>query len=354
MEKVKKILKEIFIDGFSGLAMGIFPTLIIGVILSQIGTLTGGRIGELLLIVGKIASSLTGVGIGIGVALKFKSNLYVIGGAAVAGMIGAFASKILQGSLYVNGTVILPGAGDPLGTFIAAYVGIKFGQLVSGKTSLDLLITPAVIILVGGAIGLLVGPPISGFMTFLGSIINWAVEQQPIIMGIVVALVMGMTLTGPISAAALSMMLNLSGLAAGAAMVGGAANMIGFAVASFKDNKWGGVIAQGLGSSKLQVSNALKKPVIWLPAIITSVILGPLSTTVFHILNNSVGGGMGNAGFVGPIMALQTMSENESVWIILIKLALINFILPAILAWGISAFMRKRNWIKDGDMKLEL
>ena len=216
---MKKVLNNIFIEGFSGMAIGIFPTLIIGLILTQIASLIGGRVGELLLIIGKIASSLTGAGIGIGIAVKFKSSFYMTGASAVTGLIGGFASQILAGKLLVNGSIILTGAGEPLGAFIAAFVGIQFGKLVSEKTKIDLLLTPAVVILTGASIGLLAGPPISGLMTLLGSVINWSVEQQPIIMGIMVSLIMGATLTGPLSSAALSIILNLSGLAAGAATV---------------------------------------------------------------------------------------------------------------------------------------
>lgn len=219
---------------------------------------------------------------------------------------------------------------------------------------MDILITPLVSIATGSIAGLVCGPPISAFMTWLGSIINWGVEQQPFVMGIVVSVLMGMILTLPISSAALGIILNLSGLAAGAATVGCCANMVGFAVASFRENKAGGLLAQGLGTSMLQVPNIVKKPVIWLPAIITSAVLGPISTMVLHMENNATGSGMGTAGLVGQIMTYQTMAANEAPMIVLLKILLLHFILPALFAFTISEVMRKKCWIKRGDMQLDV
>ena len=173
MEKVKKILDRIFIDGLSGMAQGLFATLIVGTIIQQIGQLLGGNIGDMLFVLGKVAASLTGAGIGIGVAYKFKESQLVVVSAATAGMVGAFASKLLAGTVLVEGTMVYAGPGEPLGAFIAAYVGIELGHLVSGKTKVDILVTPLVTIGAGSAVGLLLGPPISGFMTGLGAIINW-------------------------------------------------------------------------------------------------------------------------------------------------------------------------------------
>lgn len=190
-------------------------------------------------------------------------------------------------------------------------------------------------------------------MTALGALINWSVERQPILMGILVSVIMGMILTLPISSAAIAIILNLNGLAAGAATVGCCANMIGFAVASFKENKFGGLISQGIGTSMLQVPNIMKKPVIWLPAIIASAILGPLSTTVFNMTNNASGAGMGTAGLVGQFMTWETMSSSETPVILLIKILLLHFILPGLIAWLVSFILRKKNIIKDGDMKLQ-
>lgn len=353
-EKLKTVLKHIFVDGLTGMSWGLFCTLIIGLIIEQIGLLIGGEIGNTIVVIGKVCASLTGAGIGVGVAMKYKAPPLVVISSAVAGLIGAFASKILAGTVYANSVVTLAGPGEPLGAFIASLVGIELGKLISGKTKVDIILVPIVTIMAGGIIGLLVGPTISNFMTALGELINWSVEKQPIIMGILVSVLMGIILTLPISSAAISIILNLSGIAAGAATVGCCANMIGFAVASFRENKWGGLIAQGIGTSMIQIGNIMKKPIIWLPAIIASAILGPISTTLIKISSNASGGGMGTAGLVGPIMAWQTMIENETVIIVFIKIALMCFVLPALIAWIVSAIMRKKELIRDGDMKLEL
>jgi hypothetical protein len=207
--------------------------------------------------------------------------------------------------------------------------------------------------MIGGAVGLLVGPPISNFMLALGELINWAVDKQPVIMGILVSVLMGMILTLPISSAALAIILNLSGLAGGAATVGCCANMVGFAVGSFKENGISGLISQGLGTSMLQVPNIMKKPIIWLPAIIASAILGPISTVVLHMTNNASGAGMGTAGLVGQLMTWQDMSGSENGVVLIIKIILLHFILPGIIAWVTSYIMRKKGLIKDGDTKLE-
>lgn len=354
MEKFRKIFDRIFIDGLSGMAQGLFATLIIGTIIQQIGTLIGGSIGNMIFVIGKVAASLTGAGIGIGVAYKFGCSQLVVISSATAGMVGAFASKLLAGTVLVEGTMVYAGPGEPLGAFLAAYVGIELGQLVTGKTKVDILVTPLVTIGAGSLVGLILGPPITGFMTWLGSLINWGTEQQPFIMGIVVSVLMGMILTLPISSAALGIILNLSGLAAGAATVGCCCNMVGFAVASYRENKVGGLLAQGIGTSMLQVPNIVRKPLIWLPAILSSAILGPVGTMVLHMTSNATGSGMGTAGLVGQIMTWQTMIATEAPIVVLIKILLIQIILPAVVTLAISEFMRKKEWIKYGDMKLDL
>ena len=227
----------------------------------------------------------------------------------------------------------------------ARYAGIN----VKWVTIRTMIISGAIC----GLVGFLIGPPISGFMSWLGSLINWGTEQQPFLMGIIVSVLMGMILTLPISSAALGVILNLSGLAAGAATVGCCCNMVGFAVASYRENKVGGLLAQGIGTSMLQVPNIVKKPVIWLPAIISSAILGPVGTMVLHMTNNATGSGMGTAGLVGQIMTWQTMIQTESAQMVLIKILLIQIVLPAVVTLGVSEFMRKKDWIKMGDMKLE-
>lgn len=354
MDKLKKTLDRIFIDGLSAMAQGLFATLIIGTIIQQIGTLLGGTVGDMIFVIGKVAASLTGAGIGAAVAYRFQESPLVVVSAGTAGMVGAFASKLLAGALLVDGAMVYAGPGEPLGAFIAAYVGIIFGHLVSGKTKVDILITPIVCIGTGSVVGLILGPPISGFMAWLGALINWGTEQQPFLMGIVVSVLMGMILTLPISSAALGIILNLSGLAAGAATVGCCCNMVGFAVASYRENKIGGLLAQGIGTSMLQVPNIVKKPIIWLPVILSSAILGPVGTLVLHMTSNATGSGMGTAGLVGQIMTWQTMIQTESPAVVLIKILVIQIILPAVVTLGISEFMRKKDWIKFGDMQLDL
>ena len=351
---MKKLLDRIFIDGLGGMAQGLFATLIIGTIIQQAGTFAGGTYGGLVYLVGKMAAAMTGAGIGVGVARKFEAGQLVVVSAATAGMVGAFASKLLAGQVLVDGSVVLAGPGEPLGAFVAAYVAIEIGILVSGKTKLDILLTPLVCIGTGSAVGLVVGPPISRFMTWLGSLVNWGTEQQPFLMGIVVSVLMGMILTLPISSAALGVILNLSGLAAGAATVGCCCNMVGFAVASYRENKLGGFLAQGIGTSMLQGPNIVKRPLIWLPAILSSAILGPVGTMLLHMTSNATGSGMGTAGLVGPLMTWQVMTQTESPLVVLVKILLIQVILPACLTLAISEYMRKKKWIRFGDMKLDL
>ena len=351
---MKSILDRIFVDGLGGMAHGLFATLIIGTIIQQIGLFASGDFGNMLYMAGKMAAAMTGAGIGVGVARKFNADQLVVVSAATVGMIGAFAGKLLAGEVLTDGNVFLAGPGEPLGAFVAAYVAIEIGILISGKTKLDILITPFVCIGVGTATGLVVGPPISRFMGWLGSLINWGTEQQPFLMGIVVSVLMGMILTLPISSAAIGVILNLSGLAAGAATIGCCCNMVGFAVASFRENGFGGLLAQGIGTSMLQVPNIVRHPKIWLPAILSSAILGPVGTMLLHMTNNATGSGMGTAGLVGQIMTWQVMTQTEAPVVVLLKILLIQIVLPAALTFGFSEFMRRKKWIRFGEMKLDL
>ena len=361
MEAIKKYCKHLFIDGFSGMASGLFATLIVGTILEQIAKLIGDigadwcvSISSWLLIIAGIAKAAMGAGIGVGVAKKFGESPLVTVSAAVAGMVGAFASQLLSGALDGNlATLKLPG--EPLGAFIAAFVAIELGHLVSGKTKVDILVTPIVSIISGSAIGLLVGPPVSAFMSAIGRVICLFTEEQPFLMGVVVAVVMGMALTLPISSAALGIMLNLGGITAGAATVGCCAQMMGFAVSSYRENKMGGLIAQGLGTSMLQVPNIFKKPIIWVPPTLAAAVLGPISTCWLKLVNNAVGSGMGTSGLVGPIMGYKTMTEaGVSPLMSLLHMAIMYFLAPAALSLLFSEILRKLGWIKSGDMKLDL
>lgn len=352
----KKALNHFFIDGFSAMAQGLFCTLIVGTILAQIASYIPGSVGIWLLQFSNLAKTLTGVGIGVAVARKFNRAPMVVVSAGVAGIIGAFASQILALGAGESFALSAGTPGEPLGAFLAAFAAEEIGALFAGKTKLDILVTPIVTILSGGAVGLLVGPPVSAFMAEIGAWINWGTEQQPVLMGIIVAVLMGLALTLPISSAAIGISCGLSGLAAGAAVVGCSCQMIGFAVASYRENKFGGLISQGLGTSMLQIPNIMRRPVIWLPATLSGAILGPIATAVFGLSCNKIGAGMGTSGLVGPIMTFQTMTDPQTIaqdpWTALLYIALLEFVFPAILAIFFSEIMRKLGWIRKGDMKL--
>lgn len=352
---IPNILNHIFIDGLSAMAVGLFATLIVGTILEQVGVLIGGTAGGYITAIAAVAKSLTGAGIGVGVACKYKESPLVTISAAACGMVGAFASKLLAGTVVAGSVVTYAGPGEPLGAFLAVMAGVTAGHFVSGKTKVDILVTPIVTILIGSAVGLLIGPPISSLMTALGELINWGTECQPFLMGIVVSVIMGLCLTLPISSAALGILLGLEGIAAGAAVVGCCCQMVGFAVSSYRENRFGGLIAQGLGTSMLQMPNIIKHPLIWVPATLASAILGPVATKVLGLTCNAIGSGMGTAGLVGPIMTFQTLtSGGDGALIALGKIALILFILPALLSLLFSELMRKFGLIKAGDMALDL
>ena len=353
--KKNNIFYTVFIDGLSGMALGLFATLIVGTIFVQLSPLVPGRFGILLNVVGKTAQLLTGAGIGCGTAMKLNQTAPLVTiSTAICGLVGAYAKAILAGTFFAGSTFNITPPGEPLGAFIAALAAIGVGMLVSGRTSVDILVTPICCIVVGSAAGLMVGPYISTFMSWLGQLVNWGTEQQPFIMGIVVSVLMGIFLTLPISSAAIGVSLGLSGLAAGAATVGCCANMIGFAVASYRENKVGGLVAQGLGTSMLQIPNIVRRPLIWLPAIISSAVLGPASTMLFKMQSNAVGSGMGTAGLVGPIMTYSTMAENGNAGMVLGVIIVMYFIFPALISLAVSEAMRKLNWIKFGDMKLDI
>ena len=347
LKMIKKYLNRLFIDGLSGMAYGLFSTLIIGTIICQIGNLIGGNIGGYIIAVGNVAKTITGAGIGVGTAVKLKASPLTTVSAAVAGMIGAFPNTALE-------SFSIGAPGEPLGAFIAAYVAIEIGYLVSGRTRLEIILTPLCCILAGAAAGLLVGPYISTAMKWLGNLVNINVERAPIIGGIVVSVLMGIILTLPISSAAIGISMGLTGLAAGAATIGCCCNMVGFAVISYRENKLGGLIAQGVGTSMLQVPNIVRNPLIWIPAIVSSAILGPVSSAVLKMVSNPVGSGMGSAGFVGQISSYTSMVEaGFSPVVTIIEIVVMQFILPAVISLAVSEAMRKLKLIKPGDLKLE-
>lgn len=351
---VVRYLRHVFIDGLSGMALGLFATLIVGTILSQLAAFFSGTPAFYIGAAASLAKALTGAGIGVGVAAKYKRAPLVIVSCGVAGLIGAFSSKIIAGTVLTESAVTLAGPGEPLGAFLAAFVAAELGGLVSGKTKLDILLTPIVSIASGAAVGLLIGTPISNMMTALGNLINWGTVQQPVLMGIVVSVLMGMALTLPISSAAIGVILGLSGIAAGAACVGCCAQMVGFAVMSFHENRFGGLIAQGIGTSMLQMPNIVKRPIVWLPPIAASAILGPV-TTLLGVQCNATGAGMGTSGLIGPIMTYQTMVDAGAKPVtVLLEIAALYFVAPALLTLAVSVPLRRAKWIREGDLKLDV
>lgn len=336
------------------MALGLFATLIVGTILGQIGNYIPGVIGQYVLTIAAIAKGLMGVGIGVGVASKFKYSPLVTVSSAVVGFIGAFPTEFINGTLFTGGNLSIVGVGDPLCAFVAVFIAMEIGNLVSGKTKFDILLTPLVTVFVGTVIALLLGPYIKSLTTALGSVIQFATAQHPFIMGIIIAVLMGMFLTLPISSAAIAIIISLDGIAGGAAVVGCSAQMIGFAVASYRDNKFGGLISQGIGTSMIQMPNIVRKPIIWLPPIIASAILGPISTCLLHMTCEREGAGMGTSGLVGQLVTYSTMvSSGVSPVVTIIEIIVMHFLAPALLTLIISEGMRKFGIIKPGDMKLD-
>ncbi len=326
-----KTLKKYCVDSLAYMAQGLFATLIVGSILNQVGVLVNDSVITPFLCdaVFPAAKVMTAPVISMAVAYGLGSDALVIFASGVAGYIG----------------------GDPVSALLAGITANIFGMLLSKKTKLDILITPIITVMSAGFVAALLGPVISDLMQKLGEVIMWATQQQPFIMGIVVSVVMGMVLTLPISSAALAYMLGLSGLAAGAATVGCCCQMVGFAVMSFRANGFGGLLAQGLGTSMLQVPNIMKKPAIWLPTIFSSAVLGPVSTMVFKMTNLPYGAGMGTSGLVGQFGAFEAMGATPTVFV---QVLLMHFILPAALTLFFSSAMKKASLFNDGDLKLNI
>lgn len=319
------------------MALGLFSSLIIGLILKQIGDLTRW---SALSVFGKTAQLLMGPSIGAAVAHALGAGPLVIFASMVSGSVGAGSIQ------WVEKTATI-GIGEPVGAFVAALIGAEVGRRIQGKTKVDIVLVPALTILSGALAGKMIAPFVSVMMKTIGELLNRATELQPVPMGIVLAVSMGIILTLPISSAALSIALGLDGLAAGAALVGCCCQMIGFAVISYRENRWGGLIAQGLGTSMIQIPNIIRNPKIWIPSIVASALLGPISTVVFKMEADSIGAGMGTSGLVGQFSTIGAMGT-ASVGSIVIM----HFLLPAIITLSISEWMRKKNHIKYGDMKL--
>ncbi len=340
--------KRIFIDGLGGMAYGLFASLLIGTIISTVGT----YLFDLRFTLWGNEYSLFADANGFAKAVQ---------GAAMAAAIG-YAMKAPAFVLYSLLTVgyaanALGGSGGPLSVFFVSIVSIFFGKLVSKRTPVDLIVTPAVTILTGVLAAMLIAPPIGEIGTVIGNFIMWATEMRPFVMGLLVSAVMGAVLTLPISSAAICAAFGLTGLAGGACVAGCCAHMVGFAVASWRENRFQGLAAQGLGTSMLQVPNLMRKPVLWLPAVAASLVGGPLATCVFRLEQNgfAIASGMGTCGLVGPIGVIVgwVNGDGATAWDI-VGLILVAVVVPALVSWAVSELMRRRGLIKPGDYKLEL
>jgi hypothetical protein len=350
---MKAFFQKYFIDAFTGMALGLFVTLIAGLIISQIG---GWLSLPALVAVGKLASVLMGAGIGVGIAYYLKAPTLVMLSCLVAGMLGAHSEALMAGDLFIaqeaGPATFVAVPGNPIGAYLTSVFAYRAGTWIAGKTKLDILLIPLVVCTVALIVCALLNPPVVAAVNAIGQGIQAATELQPLLMGIVIAVVVGILLTLPTSSAAICIAIGLGGLAGGAAVVGCAAHMIGFAVASFKDNGVSGVISQGLGTSMLQIPNVLKKPLVLLPAVIASAIVGPIATVGFGLACTATGAGMGTAGLVGVfgvIEASQEIMSSAQLWTAII---LLMFVLPALIAGVVAYVMRRLGWLVDGDMKL--
>ena len=342
MEKVKAFckrknieisVKRYLIDALGAMAQGLFASLLIGTIISTLGTQLNIPI---LVTVGTYAKAAVGPAMAIAIGYALQAAPLVLFSLAA---VGAAANE-------------LGGAGGPLAVLVVTIFAAEFGKAVSKETKIDIIVTPFVTIFVGVALSIWWAPAIGAAASAVGNAIMWATELQPFFMGIIVSVIVGIALTLPISSAAICAALGLTGLAGGAALAGCCAQMVGFAVASFRENKWGGLFAQGIGTSMLQMGNIVKNPRIWLPATLASAITGPIATCLFHLQMNGAAVSSGvYTGWIADIEAGSKAAVTPMDWI---GLVLISFILPGVLSWLFNVLFRKIGWIKDGDMKLDL
>ena len=353
MEKFKAFLKRkniilsakrYGIDALGAMAQGLFASLLIGTIVSTIGTQFGI---ELLVTIGNYAKAAVGPAMAISIGYALQTPPLVLFSLAA---VGAAANE-------------LGGAGGPLAVLVVAIFAAEFGKAVSKETKIDIIVTPFVTIFIGAGLSLWWAPAIGAAASAVGNAIMWATELQPFFMGIVVSVLVGIALTLPISSAAICAALNLTGLAGGAALAGCCAQMVGFAVLSFKENGWGGFFAQGIGTSMLQMGNIVKNPRIWLPAILSSAVTGPVATCIFKMQMNgaAVSSGMGTCGLVGQIGLytgwLNDIADGSKTAITSVDwlgMILVCFVLPGVLTWAFGMLLRKLNWIKENDLKLNL
>ncbi len=336
--------KKYFVDAMGAMALGLFASLLIGTIFNTLGTYLGVPV---LNTIGGFATKASGAAIGIAVANALSAPALVLASSAAVGMAG----YELGGVFLIDGVEKTVTAG-PAGAFIAVLVAVELGKILSKETKIDILLTPAITIVSGVLIALFTCPYIAYFMYYIGRFINEATVMQPVLMGMIISALVGIALTLPISSAAICAMIGISGIAGGAALAGCCAQMVGFAVLSFRDNGWGGVVAQGLGTSMIQMGNIVKKPLVWLPPILTSLITGPLASAVFKLKCNGLSAGMGTCGLVGPIGAITAMGEKSAAdWV---GIVLICLVLPALFTAWFGAVFRRAGILKKGDLKLEI
>ena len=368
MEKIRAFLrrkdiifsaKRYFIDAMGAMAQGLFCTLLVGTILNTIGqqfhigflnaviVTIGKGDGAVHYTIGGLCSAMVGPGMAVAIAGALKAPPLVLFSLIPVG----FATNYMGG------------AGGPLAVLFVAIVAAEVGKAVSKETKIDILVTPIVTVLVGVGFAALIAAPVGKAASAVGQAIMWATELQPFFMGIIVSVVIGVALTLPISSAAICAALGLTGLAGGAAVAGCCAQMVGFAVMSFRENRWGGLAAQGIGTSMLQMGNIVRNPRIWIPPTVASAITGPIATCIFRMEMNGapVSSGMGTCGLVGQIGVYTGWVNDVAAgvktaitgmdWL---GLVLISFVLPAVLTWLIAIPLRRCGWIKDGDLKLDL
>lgn len=330
---IGKWFKLYIVDALSYMAMGLFCSLILGLIIKQIALIPGM---EFLADIAALLQSAPVVGgsIGLAIALGLKRDPLVTISAVAVGALG-----------YQFG--------GPVGAYLASIVGVEAGSLLSKRTPVDIILTPLMAVIVGGLFAKYCCAPINEWVMSLGEVINRATMLNPFIMGIIVSVSVGSILTLPISSAALCISIGIGGLAAGAATAGCCAQMVGFAVISYRDNGIGGLISQGLGTSMLQIGNIARKPIIWLAPTLSAAILGPISTMWLKMTNNAAGAGMGTAGLVGPLGCWDTMAATTDHTTLLIEIVGLYFIAPALLSLLFDFVMRRLGWVKDGDMKLQ-
>lgn len=339
MDKKKNFIGSTLIEAIDSMGMGVLATLIVGTILRQLATLLGDRF-LLLYEIGTYARLLMAVGVAIGVSNALKVKPVVMYGAVVTSMVGAGAFTIVEGVQTLQ-------IGDPAAAFVTALATAIVGNLVAGKTKLDIMLTPMISLIIGGLVAIYIAPWVTELTSWIGMAVTTATNMHPIWMGIIVSVIFCFIILSPLSSSALAIGLGLSGIAAGAALAGTAASMVGFAVISYKDNGFGGLISQGIGTSKIQFGNFIKNPAIFLPTMLAATITGPLSTVVFRLQTNSLGAGMGTSGLVGQIQTLYVMGS-DALW----KIILVQVMIPILISLLVWKVLQKRKWITAGDMAL--